>query len=202
MATTKKQQILSRIYGRGRGWVFTPNDFIQDFKRWEISNTLEDLTNEGVIRRIIRGVYDYPLYSDLLKKYVVPDLTQVANALARKYNWRIQPTGDTSLTYLGLSTQVSSQYVFYSDGPAKKYDIQGQCLEFKHKTLKESSIEDKNTILVIQSIKSIGKENITNEFLDNLKSKFNEVEWKKIKKHSVKTVLWVQECINSIVASL
>lgn len=202
MATTKKQQILSRIYGRGRGWAFTPNDFIQDFKRWEISNTLEDLTNEGVIRRIIRGVYDYPLYSELLKKNVAPDLTQVANALARKYNWRIQPTGDTSLTYLGLSTQVSSQYVFYSDGPTKRYDIQGQCLEFKHKTLKEASIGDKNTILVIQSIKSIGKNNITNEFLENLKTKFNEVEWKKIKKHSVKTVLWVQEYINSIVESL
>ncbi len=44
MKKTAKKQILSRIYGRGRGWAFTPNDFIQDFKRWEIDNSLEDLS--------------------------------------------------------------------------------------------------------------------------------------------------------------
>ena len=201
MDKTKKQQIVSRIYGRGRGWSFTPNDFIQDFKRWEISNTLEDLTNAGVIRRICRGVYDYPIYSELLKKNVAPDITQVANAIARKYSWRIQPNGETALNYLGLSTQVVSNYIFYSDGPSKKYDILGQTLEFKHKTLKEASIEDKNAILVIQSIKSIGKDSVTKEFLESLKNKFTKSEWTKIKKSSSKTVLWVQNYINEIIES-
>lgn len=201
MDKTKKQQIVSRIYGRGRGWSFTPNDFIQDFKRWEISNTLEDLTNTGVIRRVCRGVYDYPIYSELLNKFVAPDITQVANAIARKYSWRIQPNGDTALNYLGLSTQVASSYIFYSDGPSKKYDILGQILEFKHKTLKEASIEDKNTILVVQAIKSIGKDNVTKEFLESLKNKFTKLEWVKIKKNSSKTVLWVQDYINEIMES-
>lgn len=68
MQKTVKEQIVSRIYGRGRGWAFTPNDFMQDFKRWEIGNSLEDLTKENRIRRLISGVYDYPLYSKLLKK--------------------------------------------------------------------------------------------------------------------------------------
>jgi len=44
MAKSVKQQILSRVYGRGRDWIFTRNDFSVDFKRWEISNSLEDLT--------------------------------------------------------------------------------------------------------------------------------------------------------------
>ena len=50
MRKTVKNKIVSRIYGRGRGWAFTPNDFMQDFKRWEIGNSLEDLTKENRIR--------------------------------------------------------------------------------------------------------------------------------------------------------
>lgn len=202
MPKTVKQRILSRIYGRGRGWAFTPNDFIEDFKRWEIDDSLEDLSNAGTIRRLTRGVYDYPIYSKILNKYVAPDLTQVANALARRFNWRIQPTGETALNYLGLSTQVSGNYIFYSDGPSKEYKILNQRLEFKHKNLKEASITDKNTILVVQALKAIGEKNITDFFLESLQIKFSKDEWLKIKKYSTKSVLWVQNCINKIIENL
>lgn len=202
MQKTVKEQIVSRIYGRGRGWAFTPNDFMQDFKRWEIGNSLEDLTKENRIRRLISGVYDYPLYSKLLKKNVAPDMQQVANAIARKFNWRIQPTGDTALTYLGLSNQVSGNYTYLSDGPNKQYAILEQVLNFKHMSFKEATITDKNAMLVVQAIKAIGEKNITEEFLQKLASKFSSKEWLRIKKHSSTAVIWIQNCINSIIEDL
>lgn len=198
MKKTAKNLIASRIYGRGMGWAFTPNDFIKYFKSWEIRNSLEDLTNEGKIRRIMRGLYDYPLYSKILNKEVAPDMEQVANALARKFSWRIKPTGDTALNYLNLSTQVMGNYIYLSDGASKKYDILGQTLEFKHTNLKEASIQNKNASLVIQAIKSVGKNNITPEFLNKLKNKFNKDEWQKIKKDSVKAPLWVYNYISEL----
>lgn len=198
MIKSVKDKILSRILGRGRGWAFTPNDFIADFKRWEISNSLEDLTNENKIRRIMRGLYDYPLYSELLNKFVAPDMEQVANALARKFAWRIQPSGETALNYLGLSTQVMGSYVYLSDGPSKKYDILGQTLEFKHTNLKEATLQNKTAAIVVQAIKATGEENITPEFLNKLKEKFNWEEWQKIKKNSVKAPLWVYNYISEI----
>lgn len=199
MYKSVEQQLGSRIYGRGRGWAFTPSDFLQDFKRWEIGNSLKGLTNKGIIRRLIQGVYDYPIYSKLLKKHVAPDMQQVANAIARKFNWRIQPTGDTALTFLGLSNQLNGNYTYLSDGPTKKYTILGQILSFKHMSFKEASISDKNTILVVQAIKAVGEKNITMEFLEKMKEKFSKEEWLKIKKHSSTSVLWVQNCINSII---
>lgn len=174
------------------------HDFIKDFKSWEIRNSLEDLTNEGRIRRIIRGLYDYPLYSEILKKNVAPDMEQVANALARKFSWRIQPTGDTALNYLNLSTQVMGNYIYLSNGPSKKYDILGQSIEFKHINFKEASIEHKNTSLVIQAIKAIGKNNINTAFLNKLKAKFDNEEWQKIKKYSIKAPLWIYNYISGI----
>lgn len=199
MKKTAKNLIVSRIYGRGRGWVFTPNDFIKDFKSWEIRNSLEDLTNENRIRRILRGLYDYPIYSEILKKDVAPDMEQVANALARKFNWRIQPTGDTALNYLNLSTQVMGNYIYLSDGPSKKYDILGQSLEFKHTNLKEATLQYKTASLVVQAIKATGEEKITPEFLTKLESKFNKEEWQQIKKDSTKAPLWVYNIISEIV---
>lgn len=200
MKKTAKNLIVSRIYGRGRGWAFTPNDFIKDFKRWEISDSLEDLTNECRIRRILRGLYDYPLYSEILKKNVAPDIEQVANALARKFSWRIQPTGDTALNYLNLSTQVMGNYIYLSDGPSKKYDICGQILEFKRTTFKEASLQNKTAALVVQAIKAIGENKITLEFKNKLKNKFSKEEWQKIKEDGSKAPLWVYNIISEIAA--
>jgi len=199
MKKTPKNKIFSRICWRGRGWSFTPNDFIKDFKRWEVDDSLEDLTNTNKIRRLMRGLYDYPLYSKFLNKTVAPDMEQVANALARKFEWRIQPTGETALNYLNLSTQIMGNYIYLSDGPSKKYEILGQALEFKHTTLKEASLRYRTTALVVQAMKATRKENITPEFLSKLKDKFNEKEWHKIKRESVKAPLWVYDYISEII---
>ncbi|MBQ8870265.1 MAG: hypothetical protein IJ019_02685 [Alphaproteobacteria bacterium] len=201
MKKSVKNTILSRIYGRGRGWCFSPNDFIADFKRWEIGDSLSDLTNEGKIRRIIIGLYDYPLYSEILNKYVAPDMEQVAYALARKFAWRIQPTGETALNYLGLSTQIMGKYIYLSDGPSKKYDIMGQTLEFKHHTFKEASITDIDTTLVVQAIKSIGEMNVTPEFIGKLKNKYSQQQWNKIKKNSSKAIGWIYKIISDIAST-
>ena len=78
------------ISGHGRGWAFSSNDLINKFTRQEIDNTLSDLTKKEKIRRVARGIYDYPKYSELLKKDLSPDIEQVSRAYARKFNWTIE----------------------------------------------------------------------------------------------------------------
>ena len=52
-----------------------------------------------------------------------PDIDQVAQALSRKFNWRIQPTGNAALNQLGLFPQVPGSWVYLSDGPDREYEI-------------------------------------------------------------------------------
>ena len=125
-------------------------------------------------------------------------MEQVAFALARKFSWRIQPSGETALNYLELSTQIMGKYIYLSDGPSKTYDILGQTLEFKHHIYREAAISDKKTMLLVQAIKSIGENNITSEFLYKLENKFNAEEWLKIKKNSTKATGWVYKIISEI----
>src|SRR4030067_1453645 len=96
-----EQQILSRIYGRGRGGAFPKIDFVAEFGEANIHRALSGLARAGKIRRVCRGVYDYPRQSELLGQALSPDIDQVAQALARKFNWRIQPSGDAALNLLG-----------------------------------------------------------------------------------------------------
>jgi len=114
MMQSIEDRIVSRIHGRGRGWAFMPNDFIGEFSRASIDKALSNLASNGRIRRVFRGIYDYPKYSELLKQNLSPDFDQVAQALARKFNWRITPTGDAALNLLGLSTQVPGRAVYLS----------------------------------------------------------------------------------------
>jgi hypothetical protein len=57
--------------------------------------------------------------TELLGQALSPELDQVAQALARKFNWRIQPSGDAVLNLLGLSTQVPARWIYLSDGPGR-----------------------------------------------------------------------------------
>ena len=82
MVKNLAKTIIYRVYGHGRGWAFSAKDF-HDLGRVEMP--LARLCEAGTIRRIMRGVYDYPRYSKLLAEYMVPDLFQVAHALARKF---------------------------------------------------------------------------------------------------------------------
>src|SRR5690606_16340608 len=118
------------ISGHGRGWAFSSSDLLVKFSRKQADNLLSELVKQGRVRRIAHGMYDYPGYSDLLKKQLSPNTDQVAQAYARKFNWRSEVSGETALTLLGLSTQVPASSGYLSDGPNRRYEVMGQTLAF------------------------------------------------------------------------
>ncbi len=161
MTTMTANRVLRRIYRKQRGWAFSAIDFASLGTRTALDVTLHRLVKRGTIRRISRGVYEYPRYSERLKTVMAPEMDQVANAIARKFGWRIQPSGAMALNLIGLSTQVPSQYVYLSDGPNRTVRIAGRLLEFRHSVLKESSFKLRESSLVVQALRSLGRDRIT-----------------------------------------
>jgi len=196
---TIENKVIYRIYGRGRGWSFSANDFATEFKRSSIDWVLSNLTESGKIRRIARGIYDYPKYSELLKQNLSPDYDQVAQAFARKFNWRIQPTGDAALNLLRLSTQVPGRPMYLSDGPSRSYTILDTfTLEFKKSALKEVGFKNRESGLVVQALKALGKERIDEQIITALREQLEEKMRKKILKETVTATGWVYETIKRI----
>lgn len=191
-------KILSRIYGRGRGWAFFAKDFSSDFGSANIDKALSALTKQGKIRRICRGMYDYPKYSEFLGQTLSPDFDQVAQAFARKFNWRIQPTGDAALNLLGLSTQVPGKYVYLSDGPNRTYGIGSYKLEFKKTALKEVGFKHRESGIIVQALKSLGNERVTPEILKKIRNELAMEMCPKILKDTKMVTGWVYDCIKEI----
>lgn len=189
---------ISRIYGRGRGWAFSPNDFVEGFSRDQIENALSRLCREGKIRRVCRGVYDYPKFSELLQQELSPDFDQVAQAFARKFNWRIQPSGDAALNLLGLSTQVPGRLVYLSDGPNRQYDIGNYTLEFKKSALKDVGFKYRESGLVVQALKALGQSRVDDTVIATLRKQLDATACKRVLKDTVTATGWVYETIKRV----
>jgi len=195
MTKTIEKQVISRIYGTGRGWAFSAKDF-SDLGRSDMA--LLRLAEKSTIRRVIRGIYDYPRYSDLLEQEMGPDIHQVAKALARKSGWRIQASGAAAANLIGLSTQIPSQYIYQSDGPDRAYAIDNTDLQFKHSALKEIGFKLDESALIVQAFKMLGEEHITPTVITQTRTWLDAAKRSKVLKDTERVTGWVYAAIKEV----
>ena len=192
------QEIRARILAAEDGAIFVASDFADIADTATIRQGLNRLYKSGIIRRIIRGVYEKPKYSKLLDEYVAANPDAVAKALARSYHWTIAPCGNTALNLLGLSTQVTAVWSYISDGPYKTYEWNSTKLEFKHRTNKEITGLSYMTSLVIQALKTLGRTNVTPEIIQMLSEKLSEDEKQACLKEATESTDWVYDTIRKM----
>ena len=200
--TDNLQKIRRRIYEAETGSVFVTSDFADITDNKKSSVCLMRLTEEKLLRRIMRGVYDKPEYNSFLQEYLEPAPDKVANAIARNYGWTIVPCGDTALNLLGLSTQVPAIWIYVSDGPYKEYSFNNTSIQFKHTANKGISKLSYKTSLVIQALKALGKENIDNNVIVKLSKALTDDEKKNMLNEAKSTTSWIYEYIKSIARSI
>jgi len=164
------KQIIGLLYQKGKGWVFSRKDFTHFGESGNIDRALSRMEKKGVIRRVMRGLYDYPVYSKLLKKSLSPDIDQVAHALARKFGWQIQVSGNAALNLIGLSTQVPTQYLYLSDGPSKVYQLGTTEVRFKKTRFTQLGLKHVHNEILVQAVQALGDRELTQEEQQKLRS--------------------------------
>ncbi len=175
MAQTIDNMIVSRIYGRQRGWVFTPMQFLDLGSRMAVDQTLGRLTKAGIIRRLTRGLYDYPVkhpdFGDL-----PPNYDRVAQALVGRDNLKIQPSGAYAANLLGLTEQVPAKIVFFTDGPNRKVQIGKQTIVLKRTTPRNMATAGRISGLVIQALRYLKQGNIDSTVVAKLKRRLSDAD--------------------------
>ena len=192
------QQIRDRITNAPDGSVFVNSDFADIADSNTIKQSINRLIREGILRRVIRGIFEKPKFSKLLGEFVAADPDAVAKALARCYHWTIAPCGDTALNMLGLSTQVTAVWSYISDGPYKTYEWDKTKIEFKHRTNKEVTGLSSMTILVIQALKTLGKEHVDEKTIRVLSRRLNEKEKAALLAEGAEATDWIYTVIKEI----
>jgi len=199
MSHTIEKAVRSRIYGKGKGWVFSPRDFADLAVRSTVDSALHRLKQKGTIRRVIQGVYDYPRFSELLGQPLSPDIDQAAAALARKFGWRIQPSGAIAQNLIGLSTQVPARALYLSDGPDRVYRISNTSLIFKHAALKEAGFKFRESALIVQALKSLGPDRVTPDVISKIRDWLPSGLRAKVIQDTRTATGWVHAAIQRIV---
>ena len=198
----EKQTNLSVIRERIRqseyGTVYVAVDFVDISDKTNINAYLARLAEEGLIRRVMRGVYYKAEYNEMLGEYVTPTVDNVAQALARNFGWTIVPCGDVALNILGLSTQVPATYVYVSDGTYKEYTFHNITIQFKRTTNREVSKLSYKTALVIQALKVLGKDQINDSVIARLQSILTAEEKATMLSEAKTATAWIYDCIKKI----
>jgi len=193
------KQVRERVDATEPGTVFVPSDFFDIAEAVKINMCLKRLTESGELTRVMHGIYAKPRYSKMLNISVPPYSDNIAKAIARNYGWTIVQCGNTALNMLGLSTQVPATMVYVSDGPYKEYNADGVALKFKRTNSKnEIATVSYKTALMIQALKAIGKDNVTNNTLRKLSKVLDYNEKQKALKESQRITAWVSDCVKRV----
>ena len=140
-------------------------------------------------------MYCLNFFEDDLKLPILPSIDDVVNCLARKNKWIICPTGNVALNLMGLSTQVPAAYTYLSSGPYKKYMIYEVSVSLKRTMTRELIDYSYKTLLLIQCIKAIGKDNITDNELTILRNKLSQTDKTNALKETALIQAWIRKII-------
>ena len=196
MITSKIKQ---RIIGKGRGAIVAPSDFLDIGSRASVDQALSRLADQGVIRRLTRGLYDYPKKSPRFG-YLSPSADDIAKAVARKDNQVLQPSPAMAANQLGLSTQVPSRPTYMTDGPTRVKTIGRQVIQFRNASSKTLVGAGQKTGAVFQALRYVGKDRVDDQVIGKLARSLDDKERVLLSKQSKHVPAWMHPVVQQIVA--
>ena len=190
VSQTIQNKVVSRIYRKLRGWVFTPNHFLDLGSRSAVGNSLSQLTAAGTIRRLAFGLYDY-LQKHPKLGLISPKPDTVAQAISEKDDTRLQPSGAYAVNLLGLSQQVPAKIVYLTDGAEKNVAVGNQRIQLRRTTPKNMATAGRTCGLVIQSFRYLGKDGVTDDHIATLKRTLPDTDRDRLWKDRVHAPAWM-----------
>jgi hypothetical protein len=194
---TIADRIVRRIQNKGHGFAFTAKDFLDLGNRGSVDVALSSLAKAGQIRRVCRGVYDYPESGRLLGEKLAPDFDQVAHAIARNTGARIQPSGAVAANLLGLSDQVPAKIVYLTNGLSRSVRVGSQVISFK-KTRPKELLPNEMSATVVQALLFLGKSAVNEKLIGKLRRMLTPAQRKRLLKDAKYTSDWVADTVRRI----
>ncbi len=197
---TVTKEIENIVSKSNQGKILFVSDFLGYGNYETIRKILQRLVTKGKLIRISKGIYYFPKIDKVLG-VLYPTTEDIAKAIAKRDKAKIIPTGAYAQHLLGLSTQIPMNVVFLTDGSARKIKIGNQTILFKKTSPKNLYFGSKLSSLIIQSLKSLRKNNINETVklkLADIIKQSGEVE--KIKIDIRNAPIWIQKIILEILS--
>lgn len=197
MSQSIENKMVSRIYGNKRGWVFTPDCFYDLGSRVAVAQSLVRLAKSGTIRRLTRGLYDYPAKHPDFGE-MSPSVERLTAALAEKDNLKIQPSGAYAANLLGLSDQVPAKIALLTDGSTRVVQVGNWHIMFKKTSPKNMATAGRVSGLVIQALRYMKQRNIDEKIINSLKRRLSAEDKKQLISDIRYAPAWIGEIFKQL----
>jgi len=168
MTISIEELVLRKIKKAKRGSLFFPEYFSAFGSAGTVGKSLFRLVQMGELYRVATGIYVRP-EKDKVLGIVLPGIEDIAEAIRKRDKARIVPTGSYAMYKLGLTTQVPMNVVYYTDSTPRKVKVGKQTINFKRASARNLSAIGDISKLVIQALKTIGKDKVTDYELHKIK---------------------------------
>ena len=169
------EKILFKIKKKGRGWVFSPKDFVKIRHYNTINPLLDRLEKRGEIRSLGKGLYDLPII-DESGEYLEPELDCIIKALQIQYGEKFQYGGEYSAYLLGLIDKKPNQIIYLTNGKARKIKVRGFDIIIKRTNIPSPAKINHKSFIALQAIIYLGKRNTSKAILEKVVSQFDVKE--------------------------
>lgn len=194
MSESIEIQVLNKIKRNPRGRIFFVDSFSTISNAKAVNKALGRLVKSGKLERVSTGIYVRAIVDNYIGK-VLPSIEEVAVAIAQRDRAKILPTGSFAMYKLGLTTQVPLNIVYYSDTSARKIKIGKQTITFKKASSKNLSFVGETSKLAIQALRTIGKDKVTDEEIDQIKNILKNENPKHLKHDLLLAPVWIRNLI-------
>lgn len=189
--------ITRRIRAKQRGWVFTPKDFMDVGARAAVDQVLSRLVQRGMIRRLGRGVYDFPKQHDVLGT-LSASADDLAKAVTAQTGDTAFPSGAMAANLLGLSTQVPARPVYLTNGKSRVKKIGGRTITLKHARVPLLDYLPDKINMVLQALSYLGKNNIDDDIITRCARRLDDRDLKALGNAASQIPGWLADAIQKI----
>lgn len=176
-----------------------PRDLLDLADRGAVDVALHRLVAADEIRRVVRGVYDYPRTHPRFGR-LAPPLDDVAHAIARSTGETVVVSDATAANRLGLSTQVPARPVYLTDGASRTIDVGGRTLRFKHVAPSRLAGRDKTPGLVLRALRFLGKDGIDDGTVARLRAVLSDADRRALRGLRLDAPSWMRPTIDRVVS--
>ncbi len=143
-------------------------------------------------------MYDYPKKHPRLGIVLSPDAEEIAAALARQTGSRVAPSGAVAANRLGLSTQVSAQPVYLTDGRTRKVRVGNLSFTVKHVAPKELPLGSPISAAVFQALRYLGRDAVGPEVVGRLRRTLNGKQRAALLKDARYATDWIADVVREV----
>ena len=190
-------QLEDKILSLKKGAIVFVSDFAEFGTAENVKKVLLRLEKKQLLVRLAHGIYLYPKIDKELG-ILYPSTESIAEAIAKRDKIRIIPTSIYAVQQLGISTQIPMNVIYLTDGAPRKIKVGKRTITFKKTVPKNLAIKNKILSNIVQGLKELGKENITDEVKQKINQALEKVPVEILKEEILNAPVWVRNEVLSL----